>query len=318
MNYRRLGQSGLKVSEISLGGWLTFGDSVQDQQTARQIITAAYEAGINFFDIADVYAAGASEKMMGEVLKNFPRHTLVISTKAYWPMSDDPNDRSLSRKHLTESIDRSLKRIGTDYVDIYFCHRFDDETPLLETMRAMDDLIHMGKVLYWGTSQWSAEQIQQALGLAERYHLNPPVVEQPHYNMRVRARFEKELMPMAARNGIGLVTWSPLSSGLLTGKYDDGIPDDSRVAHNDWLHGMMTAENIDRVKRLKPIADDLGVTRSQLAIAWCLRQAAISSVISGASKLAQLEDNLKAAEVKLTDEVLAAIDALFNPDHYAS
>lgn len=315
MKYRRLGNSGLKVSELSLGGWLTFGRRVQDWNLARAIIAKAYESGINFFDIADIYARGAAEEMMGRILKQFPRHTLVISSKVFWPMSDDINDRGLSRKHIMESIDKSLQRIGTDYLDIYFCHRWDEETALLETMRAMDDLIHQGKILYWGTSEWSAEQIQQACDLAEKYHLYPPQVEQPQYNLLERRRFEQEIMPAAVRNGMGLVTWSPLASGILTGKYDDGIPEDSRLAQVDWLREeTLTPEKVEKARRLKPIADELGVTRAQLAIAWALRQPAISSVITGASKLEQLESNLKAAELQLSDDVLKAIDAIFSPN----
>ncbi len=224
MKYRHLGNSGTQVSELSLGGWLTFGASVKERQTAKDIITRAYDSGINFFDIADIYARGESEKMMGEVLAQFPRTSLVISSKLFWEMSDDVNDQGLSRKHIMESIDKSLKRIGTDYLDIYFCHRWDEHTPLLETVRAMDDLIHQGKILYWATSQWSGEQIAQANQIAEKYNLYPPQVEQPQYNMRVRSRFEQEIMPTAQKYGMGLVTWSPLSSGLLTGKYDDGVP----------------------------------------------------------------------------------------------
>lgn len=314
MQYRRVGDSGLRISELSLGGWLTFGGSVKDQQIAREIIEKAYESGINFFDIADIYSRGESEKMMGAVLKQFPRHTLVISSKLYWPMSDDPNDRGLSRKHIMESIDKSLQRIGTDYLDIYFCHRWDEDTPLLETIRAMDDLIHRGKILYWGTSEWTAEQIQQANDLAERYGLYPPQVEQPQYNLVERHTFEQSVMPTAEANGMGLVTWSPLASGLLTGKYDDGIPDDARLGRIKGLReSILTEDSLAKVRQLKPIADDLGISRAELALAWALRQPAITSVITGATKLSQLESNLKAAEVELTDDVLEQIDAIFSP-----
>ncbi len=215
MEYRRLGNSGLKVSALSLGGWTTFGGSVLDQEITRQIIVKAYESGINFFDIADIYARGEAEKMMGAVLQEFPRHTLVISSKVFWPMSDDVNDRGLSRKHIMESIDKSLERIGADYLDLYFCHRYDPETPLEETVRAMDDLVRQGKILYWGTSEWSGAQIAEAVGLARRYNLYPPQVEQPQYNLLHR-RIEKEIIPVTSPNGMGLVTWSPLASGLLT------------------------------------------------------------------------------------------------------
>lgn len=318
MEYRFVGDSGLRISELSLGGWLTFGGSVKDQQIAREIIEKAYDNGVNFFDIADSYARGESEKMMGQVLKQYPRHTLVVSSKVYWPMSDDINDRGLSRKHIMESIDKSLQRIGTDYLDIYFCHRWDENTPLLETMRAMDDLIHQGKILYWGTSEWSAEQIQEANDLAEQYGLYPPQVEQPQYNLIVRNRFEQEIMPTASENGMGLVVWSPLASGVLTGKYDDGIPEGSRLAANEWLRDNLTEERIQAVRDMKAIADDVGVTRAELALAWALRQEAISSVITGATKVNQLESNLKAASVELSDDVLNRLDEIFDPGEQAS
>jgi voltage-dependent potassium channel beta subunit len=309
MNYRKLGDSGLKVSEISLGGWTTFGESVKDSSQIRSILTLAYEKGINFFDIADVYARGEAETMMGEVLKDFPRHTLVISSKAFWPMSDDVNDRGLSRKHIMESINKSLKRIGTDYLDIYFCHRYDEDTPLEETVRAMDDLIHQGKILYWGTSEWSGAQIQEALNICERYNLYKPQSEQPHYNMLHRQRVEEDILPVAEPRGIGLVVFSPLASGFLTGKYDDAVPDDSRLKNLDWLGGRMLKDDlINAVRRLKPIADELGVTRSQLAIAWTLRQPGVSSAITGATKPQQIEETIKAAEIKLEDELLDRID----------
>lgn len=309
MKYRRLGQAGLKVSELSLGGWTTFGESLTDKQLTRDIITHAYESGINFFDIADIYAKGVSEEMMGAVLKDFPRHTLVISSKLYWPMSDEVNDRGLSRKHVMESIDKSLQRIGTDYLDIYFCHRYDEETPLEETVRAMDDLIHQGKILYWGTSEWSGAQIQAALDLCERYNLYKPQVEQPHYNMLHRDRVESEILPVTEPNGIGLVVWSPLASGVLTGKYDDAVPDDSRLARFDWLRSSHYREEvIETVRRLKPIADELGVSRAQLAIAWTLRQPGVSSAITGATRPQQLDDTLKAIEIELDDETLRRID----------
>lgn len=314
MEYRHVGNSGLKVSELSLGGWLTFGGSVRDQQIAREIIEYAYENGINFFDIADIYARGESEKMMGEVLKQYPRHTLVISSKVFWPMSDDINDRGLSRKHIMESIDRSLERIGTDYLDLYFCHRWDENTPLLETIRAMDDLIHQGKVLYWGTSEWTGEQIQQASDLAAEHGLYPPQVEQPQYSLLVRRRFEDEIMPTAQANGMGLVTWSPLASGLLTGKYDDGIPEGTRLDRTEWLReGLLVEQKLDRVRRMKAIADDLSVSRAELALAWALRQPAVSSVITGATKLSQLQSNLKAAGLDLSEGDIAALDELFDP-----
>lgn len=311
MEYRRLGNAGLKISALSLGGWITFGNSVKDVELAKNIIRTAYDNGINFFDIADAYAKGESEKLMGAILKEFPRHTLVISSKLFWPISNDVNDRGLSRKHIMESIDKSLRHIGTDYLDMYFCHRYDEDTPLEETCRAMDDLIHRGKVLYWGTSEWTAAQIQDALNICERYNLYKPQVEQPQYNMLVSEKMENEILPLAEERGIGLVVWSPLASGFLTGKYDNGIPEGSRLDQEEWLRGRLLQDNIiEAVKELKPIADELGVTRSQMAIAWTLRQPGVSSAITGATKVSQLEETLKALDVKLDDEVLGKIDGV--------
>lgn len=314
MNYRRLGKSGLKVSALSLGGWTTFGDSVTDRRLARDIIMKAYDSGINYFDIADVYARGEAEKLMGSLLKLFPRHTLVISSKAFWPMSDDVNDRGLSRKHLVESVNASLQRIGTDYLDLFFCHRWDDETPLEETVRALDDLVHQGKILYWGTSEWTGAQIQAALDLCERHNLVKPQVEQPLYNMISRRRVEGDVLPVAEKNGIGLVVWSPLASGLLTGKYDEALPEDSRLTRLDWLRDQWyRQESIAAIRKLKPVADDLGVTRAQLALAWVLRQPGVSSAITGATKPAQLDETLKAIDITLDGDTLARIDAIMAP-----
>ncbi len=314
MNYRRLGNSGLKVSVLSLGGWTTFGDSVTDRRLARDIIVKAYDSGINFFDIADVYARGEAEKLMGSILKLFPRHTLVISSKAFWPMSDDVNDRGLSRKHLFESVHASLQRIGTDYLDLFFCHRWDEETPLEETVRTLDDLVHQGKILYWGTSEWTGAQIQEALNLCERHNLIKPQVEQPLYNMISRRRVEEDVLPITEKNGIGLVVWSPLASGLLTGKYDDALPDDSRLARLEGLRDQWyKGESIAAIRKLKPVADDLGVTRAQLALAWTLRQPGVSSAITGATKPAQLDETLKAVDLTLDSDTLARIDAIMAP-----
>ncbi len=314
MKYRRLGQAGMKVSELSLGGWTTFGESLTDRRLARDIITTAYDNGINFFDIADMYAKGEAERLMGSILKLFPRHTLVISSKLYWPMSDDVNDRGLSRKHIMESIDKSLQRIGTDYLDIYFCHRYDEETPVEETVRAMDDLIHQGKILYWGTSEWTGAQIQEALDICEKYNLYKPQVEQPEYNMLTRAKVEDDVLPVAEANGMGLVVFSPLASGLLTGKYDEGIPEDSRLARLDWLRESLYREEVvNAIRKLKPIADELGVTRAQLAIAWTLRKSGVSSAITGATKVSQIEDTLKAVTIELDDDVQQRLEAILAP-----
>jgi voltage-dependent potassium channel beta subunit len=309
MKYRRLGNAGTKVSAVSLGGWTTFGESIQDQDLARQIITMAYDSAINFFDIADVYAKGESEKMMGQVLKEFPRHTLVVSSKVFGKMSDDVNDRGLSRKHIMESIDKSLQRIGTDYLDIYYCHRYDPETPLEEVVRAMDDLIHRGKIIYWGTSEWPAAKIEEAYGLARQYNLYPPQVEQTGYHMMRRQRVENEVLPVAEPKGMGMTTFSPLANGLLTGKYDEVVPDDSRYGRQDDLDEKFETRR-EKVRQLKPLADELGITRAQLAVAWCLRWPAVSSVIGGATKPAQVKDNVKAAEVELPEEIIAKIDEL--------
>ncbi|MFN2133753.1 MAG: aldo/keto reductase family protein [Anaerolineae bacterium] len=311
MEYRRLGDAGTKVSKVALGGWTTFGGSIQDQDNTRQIITAAYDNGINFFDIADAYAGGEAERMMGAVLGGFPRHTLVISSKLYWPMSADPNDRGLSRKHIMESVEKSLQRIGTDYLDIYFCHRYDVETPLEETIRAMDDLVHQGKVLYWGTSEWSGAQIASAVGLARQYNLYRPQVEQSGYNLLRRERVETDVLPATEANGIGITVFSPLASGMLTGKYDDGIPDDSRMARNERMQERFTEEMRQQVIQLKPIADELGITRAQLALAWILRHPGVSSVITGATQVAHVESNVRAAEVNLGPEVVDRINEIF-------
>jgi voltage-dependent potassium channel beta subunit len=312
MEYRKLGKSGIKLSKVALGGWTTFGESIQEPVLARQIILQAYDSGVNFFDIADVYALGESEKMMGAVLSELPRHTLVISSKVFWPMSDDVNDRGLSRKHIMESIDKSLARIGTDYVDLYYCHRFDPKVPVEEVVRAMDDLIHQGKVLYWGTSEWTGAQISRAVGIARQYNLYPPSVDQPGYNLMRRARVETDVLPAVRPYGIGLTTFSPLHNGILTGKYDEGIPEDSRAARNERLQERLTDEVIERVKALKPIADDLGITRAQLAIAWILRHPEVTSVITGATKAEHVESNVKAAEVELPQEVIEQIDEIFS------
>ena len=311
MEYRRLGHAGIKLSALGLGGWTTFGESVTDLDRAKAIIRAAYEGGINFFDIADAYARGRAEEVMGEILAEYPRHTLVISTKAYWPMSDDINDRGLSRKHLYESIQKSLKRIGTEYVDIYYCHRHDPDTPVEEVVRTMDDLIHWGIVLYWGTSEWPAARIAEAVGIAKQYGLHAPRVEQPQYNLLVRNRVEQQVLPIAREFGVGLTTFSPLATGVLTGKYDQGIPEDSRFARMDGLREhWMRDDVLERVRALKDVADDLGITRAQLALAWLLHRDGVSSVITGATKVAHVQDNLGALDVDLTPELLARIDEI--------
>src|SRR5258707_9122614 len=312
MEYRRLGQAGMKVSAISLGGWINYGEGKVPTGDAEKVILKAYELGINFFDIADIYGRGEAEKQMGAVLKQYPRHTLVISSKVFWPMSDEVNDHGLSRKHIHESIDGSLERLGTDYVDIYYCHRFDLETPILETAWAMHDLIQRGKVLYWATSEWSGAQIAEAVAVCEEHGLHKPQVDQPNYSLLHRSILETSVAPVAIKNGIGLTVFSPLAMGMLTGKYDDGIPADSRFAREEWAKAQIINDhNVQNVRQLKSIADGLGITRAQLALAWILHQPGISSVITGATRPAQVEDNVKAVDVTLSEDVLKQINALF-------
>lgn len=319
MHYRRLGRTGLKVSEISLGAWLTFGNQI-DEQTAIDLVHTAYEQGINFFDNADVYANGQAELVMGKAIKNMQRETLVISSKVFWPTFPGPNGRGLSRKHIFESIHASLRRLGTDYVDLYFCHRYDPDTPFEEVARAMDDLVHQGKVLYWGTSEWEAYQIAEVYGACREFGLVPPSMEQPQYNLFHRKRVEDHIMPLARDLGLGLTTFSPLYFGILTGKYNDGIPAGSRASHEDmaWLRERITPERIAIVRQLTALAQKLGLTTSQLAIAWVLRRKEVSSVITGASRLEQLDENLGAAEAveKLTNDILERIEAIFGENHF--
>jgi voltage-dependent potassium channel beta subunit len=311
MQYRRLGTAGMKVSAIALGGWINYGEGKVPEDSARAVVDTAYEQGINFFDLADIYGKGEAESQMGAMLRRFPRHTLVVSTKLYWPMSDDVTDRGLSRKHIMESIDRSLQRLGMEYVDIYFCHRPDPETPILETARAMDDLIRRGKVLYWGTSVWSSAQIAEACDVCERYGLYPPQVEQPQYSMLYRQHVETDVLPATEPRGIGLVCWSPLAMGMLTGKYDTGIPEDTRFAREPWAkERFVTPENAERVRNLRSIADELGISRAQLALAWVLRHAGVSSAIIGATRPEQVIDNAAAADVTLSEDVLSRIEAV--------
>ena len=308
MNYRNVGKTGLKVSEISLGAWLTYGNSVENQ-TAIGIIREAISQGVNFIDIADIYAKGKAEEVVGEAIKGMKRSDLVISSKVFWPMSDDINDRGLSRKHIIESVEKTLKRIGTDYLDIYYCHRYDVNTPVEETVRAMSDLVAQGKALYWGTSVWDAEQIEQAVGAAEKWRGYLPSVEQPRYNMLDR-HIEDRILPTCKRHGIGLTVWSPLAQGILTGKYNDGVKKGTRGGDTMWLAGQLTEENLTKVKQLMPIASDLGITIGQLALAWILRLPQISSAITGATKPEQLKENLGAAEVKLESDVLEKIEEI--------
>jgi voltage-dependent potassium channel beta subunit len=319
MNYRRLGRSGLKVSELSLGSWVTYGGQVDDGPTEACMI-AAYEQGVNFFDGAEVYAKGEAERAMGRVLKSvgWRREGLVLSTKLFWG-GDGPNDVGLSHKRIIEGTHAALKRWQVDELDLVFCHRPDPNTPIEETVRAFDLLIKQGKIFYWGTSEWSATEITAAFKAAKDFGLTPPTMEQPQYNLLWRERFENEYAPLWKDYGLGSTIWSPLSSGLLSGKYDNGIPPDSRLAlkQYDWLAAkIVTPENVAKVKKLEPIAKELGGTRAQLAIAWCLTNPNVSTVLTGATRPAQVLENLKAAELvpKLTPEVLKQIDRVFSAD----
>lgn len=312
MGYRKLGSSGTRVSTFGLGGWLTFGRTITERETAQRVVARAFERGVNFFDLADVYAQGEAERVMGEALGELPRHELVVTSKAFWPASKDVNDRGLSRKHLVESVDRSLRRLGMDYLDVYFCHRFDPETALEETARAMDDLVRQGKVLYWGTSEWTAAQIEDASATCDRRNLHAPRVEQPQYNLLERRRVETEIVPVAQARGIGLVTWSPLASGVLTGKYDEGVPEGSRLADIEWLReSALAGDRVARVRRMKAVADEAGCSRTQLALAWTAAQPGVSSVILGVTSERQLEENLGALGVTVTPDIAAKLDALF-------
>jgi voltage-dependent potassium channel beta subunit len=313
MNYRKLGRSGLKVSEISLGSWLTYGTTVEKER-AIATIHKAYELGINFFDTANAYNRGEAEKVVGEALAAFPRSSYVLATKVYWPMGEGPNDRGLSRKHVFEQLHASLKRLNVDYVDIYYCHRYDPETPVEETLRTIDDMIRQGKVLYAGISEWTAAQIEEAIRIADQYLLDRIVVNQPVYNMFNRY-IEKEVMPVSRKYGIGQVVFSPLAQGVLTGKYRKGqeAPAGSRAADpkvSAAITRYLNDETLDKVEQLIGVADELGVRLSQLALAWVLRQPDIASALIGATRPEQVEENVKAVEVKLTPDVLERIEAI--------
>ncbi|GAA0393598.1 aldo/keto reductase family protein [Paenibacillus motobuensis] len=310
MKYRRLGGTGLKVSEISLGSWLTYGGYVERENAVNSIKTA-YDLGINFFDTANVYERGAAEELVGKALKEYPRESYVLATKAFWPMGDGPNDRGLSRKHVIEQANASLKRLGHDYVDIFYCHRHDPETPLYETLRAIDDLVRQGKVLYVGVSEWQASQIAEALGVADQHLLDRIVVNQPIYNMFERY-IEKEIIPLSERHGIGQVVFSPLAQGLLTGKYTSAsdIPEDSRAAKLDWVRKGITKEKIAKVKQLEGIAAELGISVGNLALAWILRQSNVASALVGASRPEQVTENAKASGIELSEDVLNRIEEI--------
>ncbi len=310
MQYNKLGKAGIKISEISFGSWITFAKQL-DVNSVKDFMHAAFDHGINFFDNAEGYAHGEAEILMGKVIKEFRREDLVISTKIFWG-GNGPNDTGLSRKHLLEGTRNSLRRLQLDYVDLLFCHRPDLDTPIEETVLAMDYLVRNGYALYWGTSEWSAEQIESAYQIAEQLGCIQPSMEQPRYNMFFRDHLEKDYLPLFKRYGMGTTIWSPLASGVLSGKYDHGIPPDSRLAKEAWLIPANFQEEVAKVKEISKIADNLSCTTSQLAIAWCLKNPHVSSVITGASRKAQLLENLEAIEIKslLTPEIMANIDKI--------
>ncbi len=316
MQYRRLGSSGLKVSSLSFGSWVTFHNQV-DRQLAKTMLSMAYEAGVNFFDNAEAYAAGKSEEIMGAAMADlgWSRDSYIVSSKVFWG-GEKPTQRGLSRKHVVDACHHALRRLRVDYLDLYFCHRPDEDTPIEETVRAMDSLIQQGKVLYWGTSEWSAQQIMEAYCLARQYNLTPPTMEQPQYHMLHRERVESEYRRLYEQIGLGTTIWSPLASGLLTGKYNDGIPDDSRLnlPGYEWLRKMVESEDgqqkLATIKKLAKFANDQNLPLAQLAIAWCLKNPHVSTVILGASKVEQLQQNLQAIELldSLDDSLMAAIE----------
>jgi len=317
MNYRRLGRAGLKVSELSFGSWVTYGNQM-DTKAAGECMAAAYDMGVNFFDNAEVYAAGESERIMGEVLRKlaWPRLKYAVSTKFYWGITDGPNEKAtLNRKYLMQAIDGSLRRLQLDFVDLVYCHRPDPETPIEETVWAMHDMIRQGKALYWGTSEWSASEIMAAWQIAERHHLAKPVVEQPEYHLFHRRRVEVEYRHLYHDIGLGLTTWSPLASGLLTGKYRAGIPEGSRATiprMKFLVPGLTDPRRNEAVGQLETVAKELGCTLPQLAIAWCARNPHVSSVITGASRVEQVRENLLAIEVvpKLSAPMLERIEGI--------
>ena len=317
MQYRRLGSSGLKLSELSFGSWVTYGNQLAED-SARECMAAAHDAGVNFFDNAEVYARGQSETIMGGALNKlgWRRSSYVVSTKFYWGLNDGPNEKNtLNRKYLMQAIDGSLKRLKLDHVDLVFCHRPDPDTPLEEVVWAMHDMIRTGKALYWGTSEWEAAAIAAAWHIADKHHLAKPVMEQPQYNLFHRERVEREYARLYDDQGIGLTTWSPLASGLLSGKYNDGIPPGSRatIKGYEWLaERIVDPAKLAQVRSLAPIAADLGCTLAQLALAWCLKNPHVTTVITGASRASQVVENMRCLEVvpKLDAEIMARIDGI--------
>jgi voltage-dependent potassium channel beta subunit len=319
MKYRHLGKAGIQVSELSFGSWVTF-HTQSGVADAATMMAAAYDAGVNFFDNAETYAAGKSEEVMGAALKKLKwrRGSYLVSTKLFWGLHEGPNEQNtLNRKYLLEAMDGSLKRLDLDYVDLLFCHRNDPTTPIEETVWAMHNIIERGKALYWGTSEWSAADILSAVEIAERHHLHKPVVEQPIYNLFERHRFAQEYEPVYQGCGMGSTTWSPLASGMLTGKYKAGIPSDSRGALEgyEWLHGQLTdAERLSKVSALEPLAEQMGATLAQFSLAWCLQNPHVSTVMTGATRVEQVHENMKALDFvdSFTPEIMTAIDKIFD------
>ena len=319
MEYRRMGRTGLQLSVLSYGSWVSFHKQIDDS-TAGELMSIAYDNGINFFDNAEVYALGESEKMMGRILKkkNWDRTSLVISSKAFWGWrgkDNKPNQLGLSRKHLTEACNEALQRLQLDYIDLYFCHRPDKNVPIEEVVSTMNILMQQGKILYWGTSEWSAQEIMEAHMVAEKNHLIGPAMEQPEYNMFHRNKIENEFLQLFKTVGLGTTIWSPLASGLLTGKYNDGIPEDSRMAIKgfDWLvDKTLTEENLSKARKLKAVADKLNTSLAILAVAWCIKNPNVTTAILGATRKEQLTENLKAIEIypKISDEIMNEIETI--------
>ena len=318
MEYRRLGKAGLKVSALSLGSWVTFGKQV-DLGEAKILLKTAYDAGVNFFDNAEAYEAGESEKIMGQAIAalGLPRDMYAVSSKVFWG-GDKPMQLGLSAKHVRDACDASLRRLKVDYLDLFFCHRPDIDTPIEETVRAMHNLIQQGKVIYWGTSEWSAQQITEAYAVARAHGLTPPTMEQPQYNLLHRDKVEGEFAPLYENFGLGTTVWSPLASGMLTGKYNDGIPDDSRLnlPGYEWLRDSWTSQagqrKLEKIRQLTALADEIDISVTHLSLAWCLKNPNVSTVILGASRLSQLEDNLSSLEAleSLTPDVMNQIEAI--------
>lgn len=315
MIYRSVGRSGLKVSSVALGSWMTNLRGTEAMDTACQTVRLAFERGINFFDCADAYSGGEAEKFLGECLSEYPRSKLVVSSKVFFPVGDGVNEHGLSRKHIFEQVEKSLRNMRVEYLDMYFCHRFDPDTPVEETLRAMDDLVHQGKILYYGVSEWSPAQINQALGIIRAMSLYPITVIQPQYNM-IDRYIEDEIFDICKDNGIGIVPFSPLAQGLLTGKYRKGepVPAGSRATYqaDKQINKLLTDNNLEIVEKLQKVADELGIKLPVMALAWTLRDPVISSVICGASKASQLESNLEAVEVSLPKEAIDEIERILN------